>query len=63
MLELFDKPERVLAYSRKASQDPINQKFAELALQRGLDQSPKKRKLSSMMSRKPKAGIMSRKGE
>ncbi|EGR1043549.1 murein transglycosylase [Vibrio cholerae] len=40
MLELFDKPERVLAYSRKASQDPINQKLAELALQKWARSEP-----------------------
>lgn len=40
MLELFDKPERVVAYSRKASQDPINQKVAELALQKWARSEP-----------------------
>ncbi|ENM3933822.1 murein transglycosylase [Vibrio cholerae] len=34
MLELFDKPERVLAYSRKAAKNAINQQMAELALQK-----------------------------
>lgn len=34
LLELFDKPERVLAYSRKAAKNPINQQLAELALQK-----------------------------
>lgn len=42
MLELFDKPERVVAYSRKASQDPINQKVAELALQKWARSEPQK---------------------
>ncbi|QXC56980.1 murein transglycosylase [Vibrio mimicus] len=40
MLELFDKPERVLAYGRKATQDPINQKLAELALQKWARSEP-----------------------
>ncbi|TXY15023.1 transglycosylase SLT domain-containing protein [Vibrio mimicus] len=40
MLELFDKPELVVAYSRKASQDPINQKVAELALQKWARSEP-----------------------
>ncbi|ENM5842091.1 murein transglycosylase [Vibrio mimicus] len=40
MLELFDKPERVVAYSRKASQDTINQKVAELALQKWARSEP-----------------------
>lgn len=40
MLELFDKPERVVAYSRKASQDHINQKVAELALQKWARSEP-----------------------
>ncbi|EEW11956.1 murein transglycosylase [Vibrio mimicus] len=40
MLELFDKPERVVAYSRKASQEPINQKVAELALQKWARSEP-----------------------
>ncbi|ENM5904915.1 murein transglycosylase [Vibrio mimicus] len=40
MLELFDKPERVVAYSRKASQDHINQRVAELALQKWARSEP-----------------------
>lgn len=42
MLELFDKPERVLAYSRKAAQDPFNQQLAELALQKWTRAEPLK---------------------
>lgn len=40
MLELFDKPERVLVYSRKAPQNTTNQKLAELALQKWARSEP-----------------------